>query len=100
MLAILVGIHIGYRSGIPVANITNVHIATYLPHMQIIYAYLDNPIGHITLHLSLGFTAHSLNGLSIRGDRTRPVTTLTPVWHNGYQRVSCLRADGPPGAQM
>jgi hypothetical protein len=84
MLAILVGIHIGYRSGIPVANMTNVHMATYLRHKQIIYAYLDIPIGHITLHLCLGFTSHSLNGC-IRGDRTRPTTTPTPIWRNTYQ---------------
>jgi hypothetical protein len=75
---------------------TNVHIATYLHHKQIIYAYLDIPIGHITLHLSLSFTSHALNGSSIRGERTRPTTTPTPVWHNRYQAVTCRRGRGLP----
>ncbi len=71
MLAIPVGIHIGYRSGIPVANMTNVHISTYLHREHITYAYLDIPMGQITLHLSPGFTSHPLNCLLIRRDRTR-----------------------------
>jgi hypothetical protein len=62
---------------------TNVHIGTYLHCKQITYAYLDIPMGHITLHLGPGFTSHPLNCLFIGPHATNPDTNACLA--QGYQ---------------